>query len=156
MASTTTSRRDRTVRQEPFAEHQYRQRREAQAEYDEIGLAELARERPDTFKEMVAASADTEKFRQLGHGDGQCRAGLETEQDRIADKGNQPAQAQHPCQYTQTGHDESRQGSDLYRARRIASCHIGDRDTDEQGNRRGRSDRQLPRRAERRVQQPAK
>lgn len=104
---------------------------------------------------MVASSRHPEELRQLRHGNGQRRASLEPDQDRLADEVDQPAQTQQVRQQTQAGDDQGGEGGDLRIARGISLCHAGNRGANEQGNRRCRSDGQLAACAEDGVTQPA-
>ena len=101
---------------------------------------------------MLAAALDAEELRQLRHGDRQRRAGLEAEQDGLADEVDQRAQPQQPRQHAHRGHDERGQRGDVRPARRVAAGHAGDGDADEHRDRRRGADRQLARGAEQRVE----
>ena len=57
---------------------------------------ELADEQQCPFKEIVSAAGNAEQARQLGHHDRQPGAGLEANQDTVADQAHEHAQAEQP------------------------------------------------------------
>ena len=147
--------RDRPARQEFFAEQQHGDRGETEGEHGEIGIRQLAARGRSMRSKKLSAALDAEQLRQLRHGDRQRSAGLEAEQDRFADEVDERTQLEQPRQYTHGRYDARRQRRNRRPACRIAVCHARDGDPDEHRDRRGRSDRELARRAEQRIEQAA-
>ena len=63
---------------------------------DRVNPAELAEQQIHTLEEIVATASNAKQTRQLGHGDGQAGAGLEADEDAVADQFDQNAQPQGP------------------------------------------------------------
>ena len=57
-----------------------------EGEHRQVRVADLRSEDPESFEEVLPTTLHAEQLRQLGHRDGKRSAGLETEQDRLADE----------------------------------------------------------------------
>ena len=79
-----------------LAEHEQQDRDDADGEHQIVDLAELAGQQHGPLEEIVPAAGHAEQARQLGHGDGQPGAGLEADQDAVADQLHERAQPQQP------------------------------------------------------------
>ena len=91
----------------------------------------------------MPAAGNAEQARQLGHHDGQAGAGLEPDEDAVADELDQRAQPQGPRKQAKQGHGEPGEAGDLPVAHRIAPRHLRDRAGEHERDGRGRPDRQL-------------
>ena len=80
--------------QQALAEHQQHDRDDADGKYEVVGLADLPGEQHGPLEEIVSAAGHAKQARQLGHRDGQPRAGLEADQDAVADQLYERAQPQ--------------------------------------------------------------
>ena len=105
--------RDRAARQEFLPQQQHRQRGETEGQHGEVGVGELAPQDGDALEEAFPAPLDPEQLGQLGHGDRQRRAGLEAEQDGLADEVDERAQPQEPRQRAHAGDDQRGQRRDV-------------------------------------------
>jgi hypothetical protein len=115
------------------------------ARNEEIDLTELAGEFHRSFEEILTATGDAEEARQLGHDDGQPRAGLEADQDAIADQPHQNAEPQQPGDQAKQSHGEGREAGDLGVVFGIAPSHCPNGSGEHQRDRGGRPDCQLSR-----------
>ncbi len=82
-------------------------------------------------------------------------ADLEADEDAVADQLDQRAQPQQPGDQAERRHGEGGEAGDLRVALRVPVGHRADRAGDHQRDGGGRPDRQLARRAEQRVAEPA-
>ena len=121
----------------------------------QLHLAELPGKQQRPLEEIVPAAGHAEQARQLGHGDGQPGAGLEADEDAVADQLHQHAQPQQPGEQAKRGHGEGGEAGNLRVALRVPFGHRTHRSGDHQRDRRGRPDRQLAGRSEQRVAEPA-
>ena len=87
---------DRLARQKPLAEQQQQDRHKPDRQHDPVDAAELAGELDQAIEEIVPAAGDAEQARQLRHDDGQARAGLEADQNAVADQAHQHAEPENP------------------------------------------------------------
>ena len=147
--------RDRLSRQQALAEHEQHDRDDADGKHEVMHLAELPGEQHRPLKKIVPAAGHAKQARQLGHGDGQPRAGLEAHEDAVADQLHERAQSQHPSEHAKRGHSEACEARDLCIALRVAVRHRPHRAGNHERDGGGRSDRQLTRRPEQGVAEPA-
>ena len=147
--------RDRLSGQQAFAEHEQPDRDDADGENEEVRLAELPGKQQDPLEKIVPAARHAEQARQLGHGDGQSRAGLEAHEDAVADQLHQHAQPQQPGDQAKRRHREGCEAGDLRVTLRVALRHRPHRSGNHQRDGGGRPDRQLTRRSEQGVAQTA-
>ena len=82
-------------------------------------------------------------------------AGLEPHEDAVADQLHEPAQPQQPGDQAQHGYGEACEAGDLRVALRVSVRHRTDRSGNHQRDGGGGPDRQLTRRAEQGVAEPA-
>ena len=100
--------RDRLPRQQALAEDEQQDRDDSDGQNEDLHLAELPGEQQRPLEKIVAAARHAEQAWQLGHGDGQAGAGLEADQDAVADQLHQDAQPQQPGEQAEPCHREVR------------------------------------------------
>ena len=110
--------RDGLAWQQAFAEHQQHDRDDADGKYEVVGLADLPGEQHGPLEKIMPAAGHANQARQLGHRDGEARAGLEADQDAVADQLYERAQSQQPSDQTKYRHREAGEACDL----RIVLC----------------------------------
>ena len=147
--------RDWPSRQHTFAEHEQQDRGQPHGQYERTCLHEMPGECYSSLEKIVPAPGYAEQARQLGHRDGQSGTGFEPHKDAVTDQLDESAEPQCPGEQTKDRHRESREAGDLDIALRIACRHRSHRPGDHERNGGGRSDRQLARRSEQRVSEPA-
>jgi hypothetical protein len=103
----------------------------------------------------VSAARHAEQAWQLGHGNGQPGAGLEADQDAVADQLHKDAQPEQPGQQAEHGHRECGEAGDLCVVLRIALRHRSHGCGNHERDGRRRADGQLAGRPEQRVSEPA-
>ena len=99
---------------------------EADGKHEVMRLAELPGKQHGPFEKIVPAAGHAKQARQLGHGDGQPRAGLEAHEDAVADQLDEHAQPQQPGDQAKRRHGEACQAGDLRIALRVAIRHRPD------------------------------
>lgn len=82
----------------------------------------------------MPAARDTDQARQLGHGDRQTGAGLEADEDAVADQLDEFTQPQQPSDQAQRGHREAGEAGDLGETVCVATRHRPDGASDHQGD----------------------
>ena len=87
---------NRSSRQEPCTKQQQRDRCKPDRQHDPVNAAELSDKRDQAIEEIMTAAGNAEQARQLRHDDGQPRAGLEADQDAVADQPHQHAEPEEP------------------------------------------------------------
>ena len=147
--------RDRLSRQQPLTVDDQQDRDDADGANQQLNLAELPGKQKNPFEKIVAAALHAEQAWQLGHGDGQAGAGLETHQDAVADQFYQRAQAQQPGEQAEQGDREGGEAGDLGVALRVACGHRPHRAGDHQRDGGSGPDRELARGSEQGIAQTA-
>ena len=110
---------------------------------NEACLAKLRGQQHEPLEKIVAAAPYAKKTRQLGHRDGQGRAGFEADEDTVADQFHQPAEPQQPGNEAEERYNETREAGDLRIVNRVSRRHGPDRAGNHQRDRGGGSDREL-------------
>ena len=147
--------RNRFAWQQALAEHQQHDRDEADRKYEVAGLAELPGEQHSPLKKIMPSAGHANQARQLGHRDGQPRTGLESDQHAVADQLYEHAQSQQPGDQAKHRHREAGEAGDLRIVLRISTCHVPNSAGNHERDGGGRSDRQLARRPEQSIAEPA-
>ena len=91
MIASTDGKCDRPPRGEPIPCHDDQDGDDANAEHNRVNPAELAEQQIHTLEEIMATAGNAEQTGQLGHGDGQAGAGLEADENAVADQFDQNA-----------------------------------------------------------------
>ena len=86
-------------------------------------LADLPGEQEHPLEKVMTAAGDAKQARQLGHGDGQTRAGLEADENAVADQFHQRAQPQEPREQAERRYSEGREAGNLCVALRVPFGH---------------------------------
>ena len=147
---------DRLSRQQPFAEQQEQERNGADRQDEQIDVAELTGEPDRAVEEIVAAAGNAEQARQLAHDDGESGAGLEADQNAVADQANENAEFEKPGDQAKQRHGAGRKACDLRISHRIPAGQRPDSARNHQRDRGGRADRKLARRPKQRIADAAK
>ena len=142
---------DGLTRQKARAKQEQRDRHEPDRQNDPMDIAELAEEPDQAIEEIVPTAGDPEEAGQLRHDDGEPGAGLEANQNAVADQAHQHAEPEDPGNQAQDRHGKGRHAGNLRVSDRIACRQRPDRARDHQRDRRGRTNRKLTRRAQQRV-----
>ena len=98
----------------------------ADREHDELCLADLSGKQHRPLEKIVSAAGHAEQAWQLGHRDGQSRAGLEAHQDAVADQLYERTQPQQPGNQAENRHGEAGKAGDLRIALHVAARHFPD------------------------------
>jgi hypothetical protein len=147
--------RDRSARQILLSQYEQRQRNHAEREHRQIRVRKLTAENREPLEKALSAALHAEKLRELRERDRQGRARLEAQQNGFADEIDERAETQQPRDNAHHGDEQGRQRCYGCPASRVAFGHAGDGQADEHRDRRSGADRELARRPEERVEQPA-
>ena len=140
--------RDRSSRQQAFAEYDEHDRDDPDDENEVLHLTELPGQQESALEKVVAPAFHAKQARQLGHGDRQAGAGLETHKNAVADQLDEHAQPQQPGEQAERRHREGGEAGDLGVTLRVALRHGPHCSGNHERDGGGRPDRELTRGSE--------
>ena len=147
--------RDRLPGKHPVAKDDQPECDDADDENDVVRLAKLPKQQPDPVEKIVTAAGNTEQTGQLGRGDGQAGAGLEADENAVADQLHERAQTQQPSEQAERRHRKGCEAGNLGVSLRVSFGHGRNGRGYHQGNRGCWPDGHLARGSEQGVAQTA-